>query len=61
VKVYLPAGRWVHVWSGKAYGSPAEGVYEAVRAPIGEPVVLYKENSEAGRRFREELERWGLL
>ena len=61
VKVYLPAGRWVHVWSGKAYGSLAEGVYEAVRAPIGEPVVLYKEGSEAGRRFREELERRGLL
>jgi alpha-glucosidase (family GH31 glycosyl hydrolase) len=61
VKVYLPAGRWVHVWSGKAYGSPAEGVYEAVRAPIGEPVVLYKEGSEAGRRFTEELERQGLL
>jgi sulfoquinovosidase len=61
VKVYLPAGRWVHVWSGREYGSPEEGVYEAVRAPIGEPAVFYKEGSEAGRRFREELEQRGLL
>jgi sulfoquinovosidase len=61
VEVYLPAGRWIHLWSGREYGSPTEGVYEVVRAPIGEPVVLYKEGSEAGHRFREELEQRGLL
>jgi alpha-glucosidase len=61
VEVYLPAGRWVHLWSGREYGSPEEGIYETVRAPIGEPAVFYKEGSEAGRRFREELERRGLL
>jgi alpha-glucosidase len=61
VEVYLPAGRWVHLWSGRRYGSPEEGVYETVRAPVGEPAVFYKEGSEAGRRFREELERQGLL
>jgi alpha-glucosidase len=61
VEVYLPAGRWVHLWSGEEYGSPDRGVYETVRAPIGEPAVFYKEGSEAGRRFREELERQDLL
>lgn len=61
VELYLPAGRWVHLWSGREYGSLGEGVYETVEAPIGEPAVFYKEGSEAGRRFREELERWGLL
>jgi alpha-glucosidase (family GH31 glycosyl hydrolase) len=61
VEVYLPAGRWVHLWTGKEYGSPEEGVYETVYAPLGEPAVFYKEGSEAGRRFREELERQGLL
>jgi alpha-glucosidase (family GH31 glycosyl hydrolase) len=61
VGVYLPAGRWVHLWSGEEYGSPDEGVYETVRAPTGEPAVFYKEGSEAGRRFREELERQDLL
>ena len=61
LEVYLPADPWVHLWSGKVYGSPKEGVYKTVRAPIGEPVVLYKEGSEAGRQFREELGRCGLL
>jgi sulfoquinovosidase len=61
VEVYLPAGRWTHLWSGREYGSPEEGVYETVRAPIGEPAVFYKSGSEAGRRFREELKRRDLL
>jgi alpha-glucosidase len=61
VEVYLPAGRWVHLWSGREYGSLDEGIHETVRAPVGEPAVFYKEGSEAGRRFREELERQGLL
>jgi alpha-glucosidase len=61
VEVYLPAGRWVHLWSGEGYGSAEEGVYETVPAPVGEPAVLYKEGSEAGHRFGKELERRGLL
>ena len=61
VELYLPAGRWVHLWSGSEYGSTEEGVYETVRAPVGEPAVFYKEGSEAGGRFREELERQDLL
>src|SRR5215212_428745 len=61
VEVYLPAGRWVHLWSGKEYGSAEEGVYRTIPAPIGEPAVFYNEGSDAGRRFREELERRGVL
>jgi alpha-glucosidase len=61
VEVYLPAGRWVHLWSGSEYGSLEKGVYEAVDAPIGEPAVFYKEGSDMGRRFQEELQRQGLL
>jgi alpha-glucosidase len=61
VEVYLPAGRWVHLWSVKEYGSAQEGVYETVPAPIGEPAVFYKEGSKAGCSFREELERRGVL
>jgi hypothetical protein len=37
------------------------GVYETVPAPIGEPAVFYKDDSAEGTRFREELERRGLL
>jgi alpha-glucosidase len=61
VEVYLPAGRWVHLWSGRRYGSLDKGVYETVGAPISEPAVFYKEGSDAGRRFKEELKRRDLL
>jgi len=61
VKVYLPEGEWVHLWTGNRYGSPQRGVYETIQAPIGEPAVFYEEDSEIGTRFREELERRGLL
>jgi alpha-glucosidase (family GH31 glycosyl hydrolase) len=60
VEVYLPASKWVHLWTAERYGSP-QGVYEKVPAPIGEPAVFYKEDSAEGKRFREELERRGLL
>ena len=53
VEVYLPAGRWVHLWSGRTYGSLEKGVYETVGAPIGEPAVFYKEGSDVGRWFRK--------
>jgi alpha-glucosidase (family GH31 glycosyl hydrolase) len=49
VEVYLPAGRWVHLWSGRKYGSLNKGVYETMRAPIGEPAVFYEESSDVGR------------
>ncbi|HET7272451.1 MAG TPA: alpha-glucosidase, partial [Rubrobacter sp.] len=61
VEIYLPAGNWVHLWTGKTYGSPERGVHESISTPIGEPAVLYREGSEEGRRFREELESQGLL
>jgi hypothetical protein len=51
----------VHLWTGEEYGSSERGIYGTVRAPIGQPAVFYKEDSEAGRRFREELMREGLL
>jgi alpha-glucosidase len=53
VEVYLPAGRWVHLWSGRKYGSLDKGVYETVNAPVGEPAVFYKDSSDVGRWFRK--------
>ena len=51
VEAYFPAGRWVHLWSGRKYGSLEKGVYETVRAPIGEPAVFYEEGSDVGHWF----------
>ena len=50
VEVYLPAGRWVHLWSGRKYGSP-DKEFTKRRAPIGEPAVFYEESSDVGRLF----------
>lgn len=62
VNAYLPAGRWVHVWSGREYGSDAQGMWcDDVPAPLGEPAVFYRAGSEAGRRFVENLQDQGLL
>ena len=61
VELYLPEGRWVHLWTGEEYGSPAGGERVEVEAPIGEPAVFYREGSGAGEDFRDELRREGLL
>jgi sulfoquinovosidase len=60
VQVYLPPGRWIHLWSGETYGSLDMGVRQTFDAPIGEPAVFYREGSVAGIWFREELQRQGL-
>ncbi|HEX2741173.1 MAG TPA: alpha-glucosidase, partial [Rubrobacter sp.] len=61
VRIYLPAGTWIHLWTGNTYGSSERGVYETVSAPIGEPAVFYKEGTAEGRRLREDLSSKGLL
>ena len=61
INVYLPRGRWIHLWSGDTHGSPERGVHLKVDAPVGEPAVFYQEGSESGRSFREELGVQGLL
>jgi alpha-glucosidase len=59
--VWLPPGRWVHLWSGSAYGDDARSTRVRVPAPIGSPPVFYKEGSRVGARFRANLERAGVL
>jgi len=59
-EVYLPAGSWIHLWSGEEHGSPG-GSLQTVVAPIGRPAVFYARGSEAGAELREELRREGLL
>jgi len=57
VLVYFPGGEWIHLWSGDKYGKRRQGVWREVKAPIGEPAVFYRVNSEAGRRLAKKLER----
>jgi alpha-glucosidase len=60
-RVYLPAGQWVHVWSGKAYRSPYKGQWVSVPAPLGEPAVFVKESIEDGQIFMQNLRDAGVL
>jgi len=61
VDVYLPAGRWVHLWSGDPHGVADRGTRVRVAAPLGEPAVFYREGSAAGMRLVANLEAAGLL
>lgn len=46
--VYLPAGEWIHLWSGQAMGDAAAGTSVNVDAPLGAPPVFYRAGSAAG-------------
>ncbi|MFP4345321.1 MAG: alpha-glucosidase [Anaerolineales bacterium] len=61
VEVYLPGGRWVHLWSGQRYEVETEGLWVTVPAPLGEPGVFYREGSAVGERFVANLREAGIL
>lgn len=48
VTLYLPAGEWVHVWSGQTYTG---GQTVTVPAPLGQPGVFYIKGSAWGEDF----------
>jgi len=54
--VYLPEGNWIHLWSGKEY---TKGDY-TVDAPIGQPPVFYKKNSEHAALFDAVRAKYGI-
>jgi alpha-glucosidase len=45
VRVYLPKGRWLNLFTGDLYGSTAKGGYYVIPAPIGQPAFLGKQGS----------------
>jgi len=60
-EVYLPPGKWVHLWTGKSFGSASVGSRVTVKAPIGQPAVFYREASSVGTRFVQNLRAAGLM
>jgi alpha-glucosidase len=60
VRVYLPRGRWVNVWSDRIYGDAANAGWAAIPAPIGFPAVLFREGSAEGARLIGALRRESL-
>ena len=61
VSLYLPAGKWVHLWSGQPFGETGHGVKVTVPAPSGQPGVFYKEGSTVGQQFTKNLIEENLL
>jgi alpha-glucosidase len=55
VTLYLPPGSWTHLWSGELYGNANTGTSLDIEAPIGEPAVFYRTESEVGAQLRETL------
>lgn len=43
IKVYLPQGKWIHVWSKKVFEGKS---YIEIDAPLGKPAVFIREGSE---------------
>ena len=61
VSAYLPAGKWVHLWSGEVYGEIKQGITVTVPAPSGQPGVFYREDSTIGQLFAKNLKAENLL
>ena len=47
-RVHLPAGDWVHLWSGEAYEGGKE---HTVPAPLGQIPVFYRKDGEFSSLF----------
>lgn len=61
VDVYFPAGEWVHLWSGKTYGSSQAGICQRISAPLGQPAVFYRQESQVGETVFKIVKAKGLL
>lgn len=76
IRLFLPEKTsWIHIWTGTKYtGTPqttyniifdhiiiGENRWVHIKAPLGQPVVLYIEGSRVGLRFVENLKQRKLL
>lgn len=61
VNVYLPQGKWVHLWSQTNYDCSDEGKSVDIAAPLGKPAVFYRQDSPDGLAIWEILKQKNLL
>ena len=60
VRLYLPAGEWTHLWSGRDFPGTA-GRWVAVAAPLGQPGVFFKTGAASGTHLVAALKASGDL
>lgn len=59
VKLYLPKGSWVNLWTGETLVNTT-GKWITANAPIGKPVMFYQTGSEVAKRFIDSLASAGI-
>ena len=59
-EVQLPAGTWVHVWTGQTYGDPSVASRVIVNAPLGAPPAFYRTGSAVGAEWIKRLAELGV-
>ncbi|WP_149256805.1 alpha-glucosidase [Actinomadura sp. K4S16] len=57
VPVHLPAGRWINVFTGRAYGDRDRAVQLIVPAPLGTPAAFVRQSDPQGTEIRAALRR----
>ena len=60
VKVYLPKGEWVQLWTDEEF-SISEGQWIETPAPIGQPPVFYYKSSIEAKKLKDRMGALGLL
>ncbi len=55
-RLYLPAGEWVHLWSGQIYAF-RQGQWLSVPAALGQTPVFYLRGSKFGEKFSQDLKK----
>jgi len=60
VRIYLPKGTWVNLWTGEQV-SHATGKWLIASAPIGKPAIFYPKGSKVGERYVQELKALGVI
>jgi alpha-glucosidase len=60
VRLYLPAGDWTHLWSGRDFPGTA-GRWVAVAAPLGQPGIFFKTGAASGTNLVAALKASGDL
>lgn len=65
--VYLPPGKWVHMWTGEVYGSDddpadpgAQGEDHWFRSAPGQPTAFVRKGSALEKELPKEFGRWGI-
>ena len=55
VSIRLPAGTWIHAFTGQQYHSEGAHLALTIPAPIGTPAVVYRQGSIVGEHFRQKM------